>query len=206
MAQFLLFLLVRTRVDFARVLEWSWRSCRPMTHHPHHFPEAANRTALGIWICISRRAHTSMCIYYFTWLARILQQRSVDTINYQLYFHFIFLSLISLPDWGSMPQWNQRGSCAPPFKSGEIHIQCKRQFVLSINRQICIAFKMVSKSTHTVLQSTFNIHRNIKVKGTSQNIHPHGLQLHFLFFSISMRILLFWKPDTNRNLKQIKQD
>jgi len=35
-----------------RGTKWSCRSCRPMTHHPHHFSEAVNRTALGLYIYV----------------------------------------------------------------------------------------------------------------------------------------------------------
>lgn len=105
MAQFLLFLLVRTRVDFV-----AWRGAlhRLRGLHPHSLSEERWRRTPVNTTAVHRGVHhiQCMCIYYFTWPARILQQRSVDTINYQLYFHFIFLSLISLPDG----ERNQRGA------------------------------------------------------------------------------------------------
>lgn len=134
-AQFLLFLLVRTRVNFvAQSGELKWGSCMPpdapQAPTRHHRGVCKHITALGLGRHIQCKY---MCIYYFTRLACILQQRSVDTINYQFYFHFIFLSLISLPAcqpasqpssqpdriWGCVPQWNQKASMlGPPNRSG----------------------------------------------------------------------------------------
>lgn len=95
-------LLVRTRVELA----WSEARLRPgevagcCKHNCNAYPWASRRIDVYTyiymaWVYIFMRILYVHLLFYSV-CSRFVQQ-SVDTINYQLYFHFIFLSLISAP-------------------------------------------------------------------------------------------------------------
>lgn len=67
-------------------------------HNCNAYPWASRRIDVYIymaWVYIFMRILYVHLLFYSV-CSRFVQQ-SVDTINYQLYFHFIFLSLISAP-------------------------------------------------------------------------------------------------------------
>lgn len=94
-------------------LESSWRGVKP-GWGPGSLLDAVNTTAMHIhepadgstyiymaWVYIFMRILYVHLLFYSV-CSRFVQQ-SVDTINYQLYFHFIFLSLISAPARANLP-------------------------------------------------------------------------------------------------------